>query len=166
MAEALLNAYSLPGLAFVVLVAGCAGTNVPQAAETGTEPVMVRLQATTYNAGEIGQASLLPQGGKTLIRLNFSGVPPYASLPVHVYTYIYEAACARLPETPAWSLNDRVLVEGFSGQRSYSPRGPFTLSHIAPVPVDQLLSGRYALALRTAPADGDQVIYCADLREE
>ena len=101
-----------------------------------------------------------------MIRLNFSGVPPYASLPVHVYTYIYEAACANLPDKPAWSLNDRVLAEGFSGQRSYSRRGPFTLSHIAPVPVDQLLSGRYALALRTAPADGDQVIYCADLHKE
>ena len=161
-----MNAYSLPGLALAVLVAGCAGPDLPQAAEEGTEPVVVRLQATTYNAGEIGQASLLPQGDKTLIRLNFSGVPAYASLPVHVYTYIYESACAKLPEKPAWSLNDRVLVEGFSGQRSYSRRGPFTLSHIAPVPVDQLLSGLYALALRTAPADGDQVIYCADLHKE
>jgi hypothetical protein len=30
--------------------------------------------------------------------------------------------------------------------------------------MDELLSGRFSIALRTSPADGDWVIYCGELR--
>ena len=126
---------------------------------------MVKLDATPYNAGEVGQATLLPVNGNTRIVLSFSGVPPETTKPVHVYTYIYEGECDKLPKEPIHSLNDRVLVTTPAGRSGYSSRGPFSLSHSAPLPIEELLSGRFALGLRTAPADGDQLIYCSDVRK-
>ena len=69
-----------------------------------------------------------------------------------------------LPAKPAYSLNDRVLASTPSGRTGYGARGPFRLSHTLAVGIDDVLSGRYALGLRTAPADGDHLIYCADLQ--
>ena len=147
------------------LVDGCAGPNLPGSDMQSAKPVVIRLNATTVNAGEIGRASLVEEDGTTRISLNFSGVPVGTVLPVHVYTYVYEGACDKLPEEPAYSLNDHVLVTDSTGRLARSRRGAFTLSHSAPVAAGDLLSGRFALALRTAPADGDRLIYCGDLRK-
>jgi hypothetical protein len=129
---------------------------VAHARDTGA--VVVPLKASSYNAGHVGQATLLPEGGATRIVLWFSGVPWDTTLPVHVYTYLYEGSCSALPERPAMSLNDRVRWWGVTGRR-----GP-SLGQTARMPMDELLSGRYALALRSAPADGNELIYCGDLR--
>ena len=103
---------------------------------------------------------MLPVDGNTSILLDFSGVPGGTTLPVHVYTYIYEAGCGALPTKPAYALNDRVLARKDTG----SWAGPFKLAHTTPLPMNELLSGRFSIALRSAPADGDQVIYCGEVR--
>jgi hypothetical protein len=121
---------------------------------------VVPLQASSYNKGQVGKATLLPQGSATRIVLWFSSVPNHLTLPVHVYTYVYEGGCSALPASAAMTLNDRVLVTSPSGIE-----GP-KLVHTAPVPIDQLLTGRFSLALRSAPADGDQVLYCGELRKD
>ena len=70
-----------------------------------------------------------------------------------------------LTEKPAYSPSDRVLVSTPSGRTGYGGRGPFRLLHAVPVGINELLSGRFALGLRTAPADGDRLIYCGELRK-
>jgi hypothetical protein len=138
-----------------LLLAACASPG-PDA----TTPVLIRLNGVGNNSGETGQAALVPVKDRTQINLTLSGVPPMTTRPVHVYTYIYEGSCSKLPEKPAYELNDRVLVSSSAG----TGRPPFTLSHTVPAPMEQLLGGRFALALRNAPADGSWLIYCAELR--
>jgi hypothetical protein len=98
--------------------------------------------------------------GNTSILLDFTGVPGGSTLPVHVYTYIYEAGCDALPTKPAYSLNERVI----SRNRPGGWAGPFYLTHTMPLQMDELLSGRFSIALRSAPADGDRVIFCGEVR--
>jgi hypothetical protein len=160
-----LNSHSLAWFVAPVFLAGCAGPNLHGSAGQPAGPVVVKLNATSYNAGEIGQATLHPLNGNTHITLNFSGVPPNTTMPVHVYTYIYEGKCDGLPKEPVYSLNDRVLVTTPGARSGHSSRGPFSLSHSAPLSIEELMSGRFALGLRTAPADGDQLIYCSDVRK-
>jgi hypothetical protein len=160
-----LNCHSSAWFVASVFLAGCAGPNLHSSAGQAAGPVVVKLNATSRNAGEIGQAMLLPVNGSTQITLDFSGVPPGTTKPVHVYTYIYEGECGKLPKKPVYSLNDRVLVIPSAARSGHSSHGPFSLSHLAPLPIEELMSGRFALGLRTAPADGDQLIYCSDVRK-
>lgn len=144
---------------------GWAGPGLPTGAAHAAALVVFKLSATSYAAGEVGQATLIPESGSTRIALNFSGVPRNTTQPVHVYTYIYEGRCGGLSAKPAYSLNDRVLVSTPSGRIGYGPRGPFSLTHSVPLSIDELLNGRFALGLRTSPADGDHLIYCGELRK-
>ena len=152
---------------FPVILAlfACAGQGLPAGVAHAADLVVFKLTATSHVAGDVGQATLIPENGSTRIALNFSGVPRNTTQPVHVYTYIYEGRCGELLAKPAYSLNDRVLVSTPSGRGGYGARGPFRLLHSLPVGIDELLSGRFALGLRTAPADGDYLIYCAELRK-
>jgi hypothetical protein len=163
-----MNTQLLAVLATVpLLLCACASTGTPdgggaRAGRTGA--VLVPLAASRYNAGQIGSATLLPQDGSTRVLLQFSGVPNFSTSPVHVLTYLYEGSCGQLPDRPAYSLNDQVLVRRDTGGLAVGPRGSMRLSHQAPLPIDELASGRFALALRSAPADGNQLLYCGDLR--
>jgi hypothetical protein len=148
--------------ALLLTLQGCAS-------QPGTEDnrrAFVKLVATNANAGEIGQATLRPRDGSTLVMLNFSGVPSDTTLPVHVYTYIVEGRCDAVPDRAAYALNDRVLPDPAAGGSVMSTKGPFVLSHEADVRFDEVMSGRFALVLRTAPADRDRAIFCADLRQD
>src|SRR4030095_935236 len=142
------------------VISGCAGTGSPATRSAAADAVVIPLQATPINAGKVGRATLLPLDGKTSILLYFTGVPvDTTTVPVHVYTYIYEAACGALPTKPAYALNERVLVS------SYWVGGPAdSLAHTSPLPMNELLSGRFSIALRSAPEDGGQVIFCGELR--
>jgi hypothetical protein len=156
-----MNSRLLAALAIVQCVtSGCAGTGSPTTRSAAADAVVIPLQATTINAGNVGQATLLPLDGNTSIVLDFTGVPGGTTLPVHVYTYIYEAGCGALPTKPAYALNDRVLAMKNTG----SWAGPFKLAHTTPLSMGQLLSGRFSIALRSAPADGDRVIFCGKVR--
>ena len=156
-----MNARLLAALAIVQLViSGCAGTASPNSRSAAAEAVVIPLQATSINAGNVGRATLLPVDGNTSVVLDFTGVPGGSTLPVHVYTYIYEAGCGALPAKPAYALNERVI----STNRPGGWAGPFNLAHTMPLPMDELLSGRFSIALRSAPADGDRVIFCGEVR--
>ena len=158
------TALLLERFAAVFALLGCTGQGLPTGVAHAGVPVSFKLTATAYVAGEIGQATLIPENGATRIALNSSGVPRNTTQPVHVYTYLYEGRCSELTTKPAHSLNKRVLVSTPSGRTGDGVRGPFQLSHAVPLRIDELLSGRFALGLRTAPADGDHLIYCGELR--
>ena len=150
-----------------LLLCACASTGASdgggvRAGRAGA--MVVPLAASRYNAGQIGSATLLPQDGNTRVLLQFSGVSNFSTSPVRVFTYLYEGSCGQLPERPAYSLNDQVLVRRDTGSLAFGPRGSMRLSHEAPLPIDELASGRFALALRSAPADGNNLLYCGDLR--
>jgi hypothetical protein len=157
-----MNSRLMAALAIVQSVtSGCTGIGSPATRSAAADAVVIPLQATRINAGEVGRATLLPLDGKTSILLHFTGVPGGTTFPVHVYTYIYEAACGALPTKPAYALNKRVLVSKNAGGGG---AGPFNLAHTTPLPMNELLSGRFSIALRSAPQDGDRVIFCGELR--
>ena len=108
--------------AAAVTITGCAGT-------TGDGTVSVPLVATPRNAGEIGRAFLIPRGTVTDVRVDVSGVPPpVTTRPVHLYTFLYDGACDRLPAKPAHALTERVLAQ--SARTARTPMaGPFTVSN-------------------------------------
>jgi hypothetical protein len=131
---------------------------------TAAQRIVVTLAATPYNAGETGQATLIPAGAKTQVVLNFSGVPPWTTLPVHVYTYIVEGRCGAVPARAAYDLNERVLPDIAAGGPVTSTKRPFVLAHLVAAPIERITSGEFALVLRSAPADGDRVLFCGELR--
>jgi hypothetical protein len=154
-----MNSRLLAALAIVQFVtSGCAGTGLTRSA--AADAVVIPLQATSINAGKVGRATLLPLDGKTSILLHFTGVPGDNTVPVHVYTYIYEAGCGALPTKAAYALNENVLARGWD----WGVGGAFNLAHTTPLSMNELLSGRFSIALRSAPADGNQVIYCGEVR--
>ena len=128
----------------------------------GADTVYVTLQATTRNAGQIGRAFLLPEGGGSRIQVEVSGVPPMLSTrPVHLYTYLYAGRCDQRSAKPAFALLDRVLAQTPSGTGGL--RGPFTVSNTAPLPFARLTAGPYAIVVRTSPADGSIDIFCGNV---
>jgi hypothetical protein len=145
--------------AAAALVGGCAGTG-----ETGSRDIVtVPLQAARIVAGEVGEAQLIPQGESTVVRIVVSGVPlMLSSRPVHLYTFIHEGTCGNLAEKPAHALLDRVLAQPTSGGRSTG--GPLTIANVAPLPLATLRGGKFAVVVRTSPADGNREIFCGEIR--
>ena len=145
----------LSTLAALLSLAAC---TTPQQAD------VVALAPSPTNAGSLARATLLPTAGGTRIELFFTAAGHQPTAPLHVYTYLYEGQCAALPQQPAFSLNDNVLVRSTRGELAQGRRGAFTLSHKVPLPIAELAGGRYALALHSAPADGGGLLYCGELR--
>jgi hypothetical protein len=135
--------------------AGCAGRMAD-----GT--IDVSLAATPRNAGEIGRAFLVPRGEVTDVIVEVSGVPPQAtSRPVHLYTFLYDGPCDRLPARPAHALTGRVLAQRGRTVGGATPVGGlFTVANTAALSLDTLRRARYAIVIRTSPADGDIEIFC------
>ena len=143
-----------------LIIAACAFAPAwPQAAS-----VLVPLAPAPGNSGSLGHATLSAAPEGTRIEVFFTAAGPQPTAPLHVYTYLYEGRCAALPATPAYGLNRQVLVRTSRGDLATGRRGDFTLSHLAPLPLDQLTDGRFALALRAAPADGGGLLYCGELK--
>jgi len=126
--------------------------------------VQVPLAPAPGNGGSLARATLFAGPEGTRIDLFFTGAGIQPSAPLHVYTYVYEGRCDALPAVPAYALNEQVLVRTTRGAVAVGRRGDFTLSHRAPVPLSELVDGRFVLALRAAPADGGGLLYCGDLR--
>ena len=146
----------LPGL---FLVTACAASR--QSAHDAWD---VPLLASPNASGGFAHATLLAEGKGTRVDLFFTAAGPQPTIPLHVYTFLYEGNCAQLPARAAFELNDRVLVRTVNGEIASSRRGAFTLSHAVELPLAELATGRYALALRAAPADGGELLYCANLQ--
>lgn len=140
---------------------GCAsGGDSPQDTSRSTS---VRLKGVAMNAGQIGQAVLTPRGSSTQVWIEVSGLSVEASLPVHLYMYIYAGRCASLPAEAAFRLTRNVLPTGMDGNLPISKRGPFRLVNEAPVSLAQLQATPHALVVRTAPADANLQVFCGDL---
>lgn len=129
--------------------------------------IFVRLTATGTNAGRVGTAVLIPQGGRTSVTIEVSGVPPNTTRPIHLYTFIYAGKCARLPSAPAYALIDRVLADSPGlPNRMIASVPPFRVSNFAPVALDVMLDSPHAVQVRTGPADGNQEIFCGEISRE
>ncbi|MBF6036151.1 hypothetical protein H8F23_23110 [Pseudomonas sp. P155] len=128
---------------------GCAtssspGTNVP-------------LTATRQNSGQIGNVTLADWGKDTGFSFFISGAPSGASLPLRLYAFVYKGSCAQ-PGPVAYAMNDKVTTER-------QPVRGWAFSRSAPVSLSTLLTGEYAIVVRTAATDGNVDIFCGDIRQ-
>lgn len=116
--------------------------------------VSLSLQATQENAGAIGQIALVDQGDRTGMDFFISGVPTFTPRPVNLLTFIYPGTCAALGEKPAYSLN-RTTQTSRSG-------GGWRFSRAAPVALQTLREGDFAVVVQTTPAGHSLIIFCAE----
>jgi len=127
--------------------------------------VSVTLSASRINAGETGRAMLIPLGDRTQVTIIVSGVPPdVSSRPVHLYTFVYKGSCGSLAPQPSYALTDQVLAGSPNSAASAPVRGPFSITNVAPVPIDTLRKDGYAIRVMTSPADGNREIFCGDIQ--
>ena len=78
-----------------------------------------------------------------------------------LYTFIYQGVCGKRGPEPTYALLERVLAQSPSSMASF--RGPLTISNTAPLPMQKLRDGNYAIVVKTAPADGSIEIFCGDV---
>ena len=117
----------------------------------------VPLHATPVNAGNIARPIMMPKGNATEFWFAVSGEPMGSALPGRLSAYIYPGSCANLGSKPAYDMNDG------PNARFYSSTAMQYFWKSAPVPVETLRAGGYALVVRENPADGHQNIYCGNL---
>ena len=132
------------------LVAGCASSGADSGLAT------VQLQATQINLGQTGMAVLVAKGDSTSVDFTISGVPGGASEPLQLLSFIYPGSCASLAATPAYSMNQDTQV--FPGQAGWG------MSKTLPVSLATLQASAHAIVVRSSPADGNQNIFCGDIR--
>lgn len=137
----------------VLLLAGCAGNRTGD----GSDFVQLELQATQENTGAIGQVALVEQGDETGMSFFVGGVPLWISRPVNLLTYVYPGSCAVLGDKPAYSLNNTT--------QTLQVDGGWRLSKTAPVSLEELRKGHFAVVVRTTPADHSINIFCADTKQ-
>ena len=150
------------------LVGGCTGVGSQETAGAeASRSLQIPLQASRANAGEIGTAILVPQGERTGVIVEISGVPMGTSRPVHLYTFIYAGECAKLSPTPVYALTERVLADSpAAAGRMTATIPPFRVSNFAPVPLATLQRSSHAIQVRTAPQDGNLAIFCGNVPGE
>ncbi|BAL26368.1 hypothetical protein [Azoarcus sp. KH32C] len=123
--------------------------------------ITVRLDSTRYNAGRTGNAVVYPVGDKTGITITASGVPSYASRPIHLYSYLFEGSCANRAPGPTYTLTDHTLAESIVRPTAVGAfRGPVRISHSVALPFERLRATSFAISVRVAPADGNYEIFC------
>jgi hypothetical protein len=151
---------TLSALLGVTLTAGCAG----DVAAPRARFIEITLAPTSVNAGQIGRATLVAVGDATEIAVWVSGVPPaLVSRPVHLYTFLYRGSCANPGAEPAYSLTKHVLAQSPASSAIVPLSGPFSVTNLAPAPLDAIARGPFALRVLTAPADGNREIFCGDV---
>lgn len=160
-----MNRWALSSRVLAAAVASFTHANEISAEAPTRDVLAINLNATAYNAGSVGRAFLSPDGKVTRVVLMLSGVPPYVGRPIRVYTYVYGGTCAHLPAQPVWSLNERVLANPVTGTPGASNKTMLRIAHTIPLPLQALRAGHYAIGLRTAPADGNWLIFCGDMSE-
>jgi hypothetical protein len=143
-------------LAGAALLVACASQGPQSGAPGRAAATRVTLNATSLNAGRIGQAFLIPEGATTRVVLQVSGVPNTVSPPVHLYATLHRGTCDSLDPQPAYSLTQRVLADA-------SDNVMLTIRGTVPASLDSLRNDRYALSVRTSPADANMAIFCGNL---
>jgi len=148
------------------LISGCASVagDGDRRDATGGAFATVVLTAAPYNAGRIGRAYLVPNGDRTVVRIEASGVPETVSRPIHLYTFVHEGSCAAHSEKAAFALTDTVLASSVANPAGIGAfGGPITITNVAPISFDALRAKPYAIVVKTSPADGDHDLYCGDV---
>lgn len=122
------------------------------------------LIAAPYNVGRVGAAYLLPNGDRTIVKIEASGVPSTVARPIHLYTFIFEGSCVVHAQKPAFALTETVLATSVANPGGIgSFGGPLTLANAAPVSYAALRAKPYAIVVKSAPSDGDQDLFCGDI---
>src|SRR6476661_4266894 len=152
------------------LIGACVGTGVLAALISACAPVAgdgdrsdapdrtfatVVLTATAYNGGRIGRAYVVPDGQRTIVRIEVSGVPNSVTRPIHLYTFIYEGSCAARSEKAAFALTETVLASSVANPAGIGAfGGVLTISNVAPISLDALRAKPHAIVVKTSSADG------------
>lgn len=132
------------------LLAGCAGSGGE------SRIVNVTLDATSANQGQTGMAVFVDKGDTAGLDLTIGGVPSGVSSPLQLQVFIYPGECSNLGAQPAYSMNqDTQAAPGQAG---------WVMSKVVPVSLHTLLADSYAVTVSTSPADGNQAIFCGDIR--
>jgi hypothetical protein len=115
----------------------------------------VAIQGNSTAAGRLGFAHLVMRADSTDVVVQ---VPPAngVTLPMHLYTYLHQGSCGSLGLATAEATR-RVLAYR-------EPSGLWTVRNTLAVRMDTLRATPHALAVRSGPADGNQLLYCGDLR--
>ncbi len=143
-------------LPVVLMLGACAAVPEGQRGEL----TLVSMKGVGMFAGEIGQTVLVPQGDATQVSVEVSGVPERVTRPVHLYTFIHRGTCGQMDASPAYEAN-RVVLASTAGSRA---AGPFRVSNVAKVALAELRGSPYVVVIRSAPADGNELMFCGDIR--
>jgi hypothetical protein len=114
------------------------------------------LAATQRNPGHTATTTLTGEGNQTNFDFYITGVPNGTILPPRIYTFINKGSCQQLG-LAAFAMNDKVNTEPSAGT------GGWTFYRSAPIAMPYLLSGKYAVVVRTSPEDGSADIFCGDV---
>jgi hypothetical protein len=140
-------------LALVVAVGCISGcSSVPDSQVTN-----VPLHATPINTGKIARPVMIADGNATVFWFAVNGEPMGSALPGRLSAYIYQGSCTNLGLKPVYDMNDG------PNARFYSSASLQYFWKSAPVAMDTLRTGGYALVVRESPADGNQNIFCGNL---
>ena len=116
------------------------------------------LAATHRNPGHTATTSLTGEGNQTNFDFYVTGVPNGTILPPRLYTFINKGSCQQ-PGPVAYAMNTKVNTEPNAGT------GGWTFYRSAPIALSELLSGKYAVVVRTSPEDGSADIFCGDVAQ-
>jgi hypothetical protein len=133
------------------LLSGCAASS---GSSTSFEDIT--LTATQANQGQTGMAALIDKGDSVALDFTISGVPGGASSPLQLLSFVYPGTCSSLGAEPAYSMNQDTQV--FQGQAGW------VMSKTLPVSLGSLRASPFAIVVRSSPADGNQNIFCGDIR--
>jgi hypothetical protein len=136
-------------LMVTVMMVGCT--------HSSSQTVTIPLLATPRNTGEIANVTLASQGNETAFTFIISGVPSGTLSPLNLYTSIHKGSCKQ-PGPVAYTMNDRINTSRISDTRGW------TYSRSAPVAMSALFSAEYSVVVTTTPADGNDDIFCGDIK--
>jgi len=141
--------YSTPLTALLVTASllGCTSSS--------NQTISVPLKATQKNAGQIANATLNAVDGETNFDFYLSGVPDGTILPLRIFTFVNKGSCQQ-PGPVAYDMNDRITTQR-------ATEAGWTFYRSAPIPLPDLLSGKYSILVRTTPEDGSVDIFCGDV---
>lgn len=116
------------------------------------------LAATAKNPGHVANTTLTAAGNQTNFDFNITGVPIGTIMPPRLYTFINKGSCQQ-PGPVAFAMNDKVNTQSATGA------GGWSFYRSAPIPMAELLSGKYSVVVRTSPEDGNVDIFCGDVAQ-
>src|SRR5512143_3168207 len=107
------------------------------------DTVTVNLMAQN-DSGQTGTATLLPQGDKTKVVIELSGMPPGAVEPAHIHL----GTCDKLDPKPKWPL--QAIKDGRS-------------ETVVPVPLNAILKEPTAINVHKSPKEVQVYVACGNI---